>query len=75
MGAVSVAANEIALGTANHKTKILGRLNTAVGTTTQAGVNVPHGAAPTTPTDGDVWSTTAGLFIRVNGVTKTVTLT
>ena len=75
VGAVSVAANEIALGTANHKTKILGRLNTAVGTTTQAGVNVPHGAAPTTPTDGDVWSTTAGLFIRVNGVTKTVTLT
>jgi len=40
-----------------------------------AGLNVPHGAAPTTPVNGDVWSTTAGLFIRVNGVTKTVTLT
>jgi hypothetical protein len=41
----------------------------------KAGLRIPHGAAPTTPTDGDMWSTTAGLFIRINGVTKTVTLT
>ena len=33
----------------------------------------PHGAAPTTNiTNGDVWSTTAGFFHRVNGSTKTV---
>ena len=40
-----------------------------------AGLNLPAGAAPTAPVDGDIWTTTAGLFVRINGVTKTVTLT
>lgn len=40
-----------------------------------AGLRIPHGVAPTSPVDGDMWTTTAGLFVRVNGVTKTVTLT
>ena len=31
--------------------------------------NMPHGAAPTIPVDGDVWTTTAGLFVQVNGGT------
>lgn len=44
-------------------------------TTARASACIPHGAAPTSPVNGDVWSTTAGLFIRINGVTKTVTLT
>lgn len=50
-----------------------------VGTTPAAGASgyasyrFPHGAAPTTNiTNGDVWSTTAGFFHRVNGATKTV---
>lgn len=30
---------------------------------------IPHGTAPSSPVDGDVWTTTAGLFVRVNGVT------
>ena len=29
----------------------------------------PHGTAPTTPTNGDIWTTTSGLFVRVNGST------
>jgi hypothetical protein len=36
---------------------------------------LPHGAAPSTPTNGSMWTTTAGLYVRINGVTKTVTLT
>ncbi len=44
-------------------------------TTARASLRVPHGTAPTSPTDGDVWTTSAGLFVRINGVTKTVTLT
>ena len=44
-------------------------------TTSQASIRIAHGVAPTTPVDGDLWSTTAGLFIRINGVNKTVTLT
>lgn len=43
-------------------------------TATAAGLNIPHGTAPTTPKDGDVWTTTAGMFVRINGVTKQVTL-
>jgi len=39
-----------------------------------AGLRLPHGVAPTTPTNGDIWTTTAGLFVQINGVTKTVTL-
>lgn len=42
---------------------------TAATTTSSAGLRVPHGTAPTTPTNGDVWTTTAGMYVCVNGVT------
>lgn len=45
------------------------RLTTVATSTTRAGFNVPHGTAPTTPVDGDVWTTTAGVFVRINGAT------
>ncbi len=51
------------------------KLVTLASATSGAGLNLPHGVDPTSPVDGDMWSTTAGLFIRINGVTKTVTLT
>jgi hypothetical protein len=34
-----------------------------------AGLNIPHGVAPTTPVNGDMWTTTAGLYVRINGAT------
>lgn len=34
-----------------------------------ASLRVPHGTAPSSPVDGDIWTTTAGLFVRVNGST------
>lgn len=34
-----------------------------------ASINLPHGSAPSSPADGDAWTTTAGLFLRINGVT------
>jgi hypothetical protein len=37
--------------------------------TTGASFNVPHGAAPTSPVNGDVWTTTAGIYVRINGAT------
>ena len=40
-----------------------------------AGLTVPPGVAPSKPRDGDIWTTSSGLFVRINGVTKTVTLT
>ena len=37
--------------------------------TTGASVRLAHGAAPTSPVDGDMWTTTSGLFVRINGST------
>lgn len=42
---------------------------TAASASGGAGLRVPHGTAPTTPTNGDIWTTTAGMYVRVNGVT------
>ena len=50
-------------------------LLTPAGTTILSPLRITHGVAPTAPVDGDTWSTTAGLFIRINGVTKSVNLT
>jgi hypothetical protein len=40
-------------------------------------IRLPHGAAPIAPalTDGDLWTTAAGMFVRINGVVKSVNLT
>jgi hypothetical protein len=43
------------------------------GTTGIPSLRMPHGVAPTTPTDGDIWTTTAGIFTRINGVTVDLT--
>jgi hypothetical protein len=48
-----------------------GKINTIPSTTANAGFNIPHGTAPTTPVNGDIWTTTTGLFMRQNGFTKT----
>lgn len=44
-------------------------LHISAGTTTRAPLCLPHGAAPTSPVNGDIWTTTAGLFVRINGAT------
>ena len=46
-----------------------GKIGTIASTTTNAGFNVPHGTAPTSPVNGDIWTTTAGLLGRFNGTT------
>lgn len=42
---------------------------TAIASATNAGFNIPTGTLPSTLVDGDMWVTTSGLFVRVNGVT------
>jgi len=32
-------------------------------------LRIPHGTAPSSPTNGDFWTTTGGLFGRINGTT------
>lgn len=47
-----------------------GKLNTLASATGAAGLNVPHGTAPSSPVNGDLWTTTAGFFARINGATQ-----
>lgn len=47
-----------------------GKVTTAASTTTTAGLIIPHGTAPTSPVNGDIWTTTSGLFMRQNGSTQ-----
>lgn len=59
-----------ALGTlASAGATFSGEILTAASTTAAAGINVAPGSAPTSPVNGDFWSTTTGFFGRVNGVT------
>jgi hypothetical protein len=51
-----------------------GLLATVASASGNAGLRVPHGAAPSSPVDGDLWTTTSGMFVRVNGATKDVSL-
>lgn len=46
-----------------------GQVATPAGTTSLASLNIPHGSAPTSPVNGDIWTTTAGLYVRINGAT------
>jgi len=47
-----------------------GLVGTVASTTATAGLNVPHGVAPTSPVNGDIWTTTAAVFARINAGTK-----
>ena len=46
-----------------------GELVTAASTTSSAGLNLPQGTAPTSPSNGDVWTTSLGMYARINGST------
>jgi hypothetical protein len=46
-----------------------GKLTTFASQPARAGFSLPQGTAPTTPSNGDVWTTSAGLFVRINGTT------
>jgi hypothetical protein len=39
------------------------------GTTAKPSIRLPHGVAPTSPTNGDMWTTTSGLYAQINGGT------
>ncbi|MFA7265134.1 MAG: hypothetical protein WC054_02380 [Candidatus Nanopelagicales bacterium] len=46
-----------------------GQIVAAAATAAVSALRVPHGTAPSAPVDGDIWTTTAGLFVRINGAT------
>lgn len=52
-----------------------GKVTYVTSSTGGASINIPHGVAPTSPANGDIWTTTSGLIVRINGSTKTVATT
>lgn len=44
-------------------------LDLNAATTGNASLNMPHGVAPSSPVNGDVWTTSAGVYVRISGVT------
>lgn len=46
-----------------------GKVTTAASASGGAGFNIPQGAAPTSPVNGDLWTTSAGLYAQINGAT------
>ena len=47
----------------------------AASTTGAAPFNIPQGTAPTSPNNGDIWTTSTGVFARINGTTQTILTT
>lgn len=81
----SSARNNLGLGTAatlNSGTSggVLGLLNGVnlysaeqffqASSTSSASINLGPGVAPTSPINGDLWTTSAAPFVRINGVTQ-----
>ena len=48
---------------------LTGSLIATAPTTSIASLRLPHGTAPTSPTNGDTWTTSLGLYVQVSGVT------
>lgn len=46
-----------------------GRLSTIASSTFRSGFAILPGVAPSAPVDGDIWTTTVGIFVRINGAT------
>lgn len=44
-------------------------LITLAATTGLSSLRIPHGTAPSAPVDGDLWTTSSGLYVRINGAT------
>lgn len=46
-----------------------GQLVLPAATTSLSPLRIPHGTAHSAPTDGDLWTTSTGLYARINGAT------
>jgi len=49
-----------------------GKVTTLASAAGGAGFNLPHGAAPTNPANGDFWTTTTTVSVRLGGTTREV---
>lgn len=47
-----------------------GKVETRSPSSASASLTLPHGTTPTTLVNGDMWTTTSGLYVRINGSTR-----
>ncbi len=66
---ITALAADILNPTQTANQTLAGPLTTVASATGGAGLNLPAGAAPTSPSNGDVWTTSAGIYVRINGTT------
>lgn len=67
----SVTTKTYVLGTKSF----IGKQTFLASATGAASLTIPHGAAPTSPVNGDIWTTTSGMYTRINGTTVRFILT
>lgn len=65
--AITITGANAGLGGAASSTSTA--LNLPASTTAVSSIRLAHGVAPTSPVNGEMWTTTAGLFVRINGAT------
>lgn len=65
----STSLVSITIGSSAVPTTVSGALLATAATTSRTSLRIPHGTAPTSPTNGDIWTTTVGVFARINGST------
>lgn len=69
-GSPTYFGTSIGVGIANASSTFA---NFAVSTTAKSSLRIGHGVAPTTPVAGDVWTTTTGFYMYLNGTTVLIT--
>lgn len=76
--AVTNAAGSITIASPNSLQTgggtMTGGFVTVASAAGSSGLRLPHGAAPTSPINGDFWTTTLGAFAQINSVTRSVAL-
>lgn len=50
----------------------VGKVTLPASASGEAPLNIPHGTAPSAPINGDLWTTTSALLVRLNGTTRTL---
>jgi len=68
-GAIALTSEAGITHTGTSHTFSGGPIIAPAATTSIPSIRLPHGTAPSSPTNGDLWTTTAGLYARINNST------
>lgn len=66
---VTDATVRMTIGATSGNATFTGPVIAPAATTSIPSIRLPHGTAPSSPTNGDIWTTTTGVFAHINGST------